>query len=103
MAQLYTVHAVCGGGIEMPVLHAITSKKTMGVYEKIFSHLRTQLQRHAVVESRLRIILDYEKASIKAARKIFPRASVEGCIFHLGQAWTRRRNALGLTLYTQGE
>ncbi|EYB89126.1 hypothetical protein Y032_0235g3166 [Ancylostoma ceylanicum] len=35
MAQLYTVHAVCGGGIEMPVLHAITSKKTMGVITTI--------------------------------------------------------------------
>ncbi|EYC22299.1 hypothetical protein Y032_0017g3270 [Ancylostoma ceylanicum] len=101
MEQLYTVHAVCEGGIEMPVLHAITAKKTTRVYEKIFSHLRTQFQRHGIPESRLRIILDFEKAAIKAARKVFPRATVEGCIFHLGQAWTRRRNALQLTLYTQ--
>ncbi|RCN36028.1 hypothetical protein ANCCAN_18095 [Ancylostoma caninum] len=102
MAQLYTVHAVCDGGIEIPILHAVTAKKTVATYEKIFSHLRPHLQSHGIPERRLRIILDFEKAALRAAHKVFPDAKVEGCGFHLAQAWTRRRNFLGLTAFTQG-
>ncbi|EYC12489.1 hypothetical protein Y032_0047g1508 [Ancylostoma ceylanicum] len=60
MEHLYTVHAVREGGIEMPVLHAITIKKTTRVYGKMCSHLQTQFQRHGVPECRLRIILDFD-------------------------------------------
>ncbi|KAK6042381.1 hypothetical protein COOONC_20114 [Cooperia oncophora] len=49
-----------------------------------------------------RIILDFEKAAIKAAREVFPTASVQGCGFHLAQAWNRSCIALGLKKYILG-
>ncbi|KAL6729787.1 hypothetical protein Aduo_000811 [Ancylostoma duodenale] len=75
----------------------------MVIAKIIDTHLCTQLGRHGVPDCRPRIILDFEKAAIKAARKVLPRSTVEGCVFHLGQAWTRHRNSLGLTAYTQDE
>ncbi|KHJ79747.1 hypothetical protein OESDEN_20597, partial [Oesophagostomum dentatum] len=50
----------------------------------------------------LRFILDFEKAAITAARKTFTNATVEGCGWHLAQAWTRKRNSLGLRPYILG-
>ncbi|KAK5965157.1 hypothetical protein GCK32_001021 [Trichostrongylus colubriformis] len=64
--------------MDIPLLFAITERK----------NARTTLD--------LRIVLDFEKAAIKAAKKCFPSASVQGCGFHLAQAWNRKRDALGL-------
>ncbi|PIO61597.1 hypothetical protein TELCIR_16876 [Teladorsagia circumcincta] len=97
-AQLYCVHGVCSGGIEVPLMYCITAKKTEETYLKVFGHLKSNITGDAP----RRAILDFEKAAITATRKIFPRASVEGCAFHLAQAWNRRRDALGLRRYMQG-
>ncbi|KAK6040098.1 hypothetical protein COOONC_22397 [Cooperia oncophora] len=97
-AQLYCVHGVCDRGVEIPLLYCITAKKTERVYLKIFEELRT----HIVGDAPRRVVLDFEKAAISAARKTFPRARVEGCAFHLAQAWNRKRNELELKQYIQG-
>ncbi|KAK6034739.1 hypothetical protein COOONC_27758 [Cooperia oncophora] len=97
-AQLYCVHGVCSEGVEVPLLYCITSKKTEGIYLKIFDELETNI----VGDVPHRIIPDSEKAVVTSARKTFPRESVEGCAFHLAQAWTRKRDHLGLRKHMQG-
>ncbi|CAJ0595775.1 unnamed protein product [Cylicocyclus nassatus] len=54
--QLYTIHAACGGGFEVPILFAVTRQKTRAVYKKIFECLRQRLG-----NGNFRIIVDYEK------------------------------------------
>ncbi|KAK5977205.1 hypothetical protein GCK32_011421 [Trichostrongylus colubriformis] len=44
----------------------------------------------------LRVVLDFGMDAINAVKAVFPSPSVEGCAFHLVQAWNRSRNALGL-------
>ncbi|EYC30583.1 hypothetical protein Y032_0005g2734 [Ancylostoma ceylanicum] len=61
--QLYTVHGVCSNGVEVPLLYAISSKKT---------------------------------------EQVFPYATVQGCAFHLAQAWNRRRDHVGLPTFLSG-
>ncbi|KIH67478.1 hypothetical protein ANCDUO_02189 [Ancylostoma duodenale] len=68
-AQLYCIHGVCSGGVEVPLLHSVTDRKTIAVYKKIFGHIKKHL---TLPRSRtLRVILDFEKASIRAARMVF--------------------------------
>ncbi|VDM73968.1 unnamed protein product [Strongylus vulgaris] len=99
--QLYTVHGVCNNTIDVPLLYAITTSKNERTYELIFRQLKEELQRVGNVEG-LRIVLDFERASISAARKVFPTASIEGCGFHLAMAWNRKKDALGLRKYITG-
>ncbi|KAK6035787.1 hypothetical protein COOONC_26708 [Cooperia oncophora] len=97
-AQLYCVHGVCSREVDLPLMFCITEKKTRRVYKKIFEHLKANLRG----ETPRRIVLDFEKAAIHAAKMVFPTASVECCAFHLAQAWSRKRNALTLKKYIQG-
>ncbi|KAL6740493.1 hypothetical protein Aduo_013844 [Ancylostoma duodenale] len=100
-AQLYCIHGVCSGGVEVPLLHSVTDRKTIAVYKKIFGHIKKHL---TLPRSRtLRVILDFEKASIRAARMVFLNFEIEGCSFHLSQAWNRRRDDLGLKQYIHGD
>ncbi|RCN32428.1 hypothetical protein ANCCAN_21772 [Ancylostoma caninum] len=43
------------------------------------------------------------EAAINAAIAVFPLSSVEGCGWHLTQAWVRNRNRLGLRRFVQGD
>ena len=42
------------------------------------------------------ILLDFEKASIKAAITSFPQADIKDCYFHLCQSLLRKVNSVGL-------
>ncbi|CAJ0606035.1 unnamed protein product [Cylicocyclus nassatus] len=99
--QLYSVHGVCGNGVEVPLVYAITTKKTTAIYKKIFEKLKTLLQSFGARED-LRIVLDFEKSSINAAKRTFAGAQLEGCSFHMAQAWNRRKDKLGLRQYLCG-
>ncbi|KAK6041047.1 hypothetical protein COOONC_21448 [Cooperia oncophora] len=67
-AQLYCVHGVCNQDLDVPLMSCIMEKKTA---------------------SRC---LHSKKAANHAANKVFPNATVEGCAFHLAQAWNHKRN-----------
>ena len=41
-------------------------------------------------------MLDFEKASMKAATTSFPQANIKGCYFHLCQSLLRKVNSVGL-------
>lgn len=103
-SQLYCVHGVCDEGFEVPLLFAVTAKKTEMVYAEIFGHLKRALEHngHSGEGEGLRIVLDFEKAAINAGRASFPSAKIEGCAFHLAQAWNRRMNSLGLRQHIHG-
>ncbi|XGW26242.1 hypothetical protein V3C99_007117 [Haemonchus contortus] len=97
-AQLYSLHGVCSHGVEVPLVFCITEKKTREVYKRIFE----QLKRNVEGEGPQRIVLDFEKAAIQAAKLVFPSATIEGCAFHLAQAWNRKRDSLALRKHIQG-
>ncbi|XGW34744.1 hypothetical protein V3C99_018621, partial [Haemonchus contortus] len=103
LMQLYCVHGVCNGGVEVPLLYSMTARKTEDVYLRIFGHLKNLFERYRPRPMQpLRIVLDFEKASIAAVRRLFPEAKVEGCAFHLAQAWNRRRDTCNLRKFMQG-
>jgi len=43
-----------------------------------------------------RIIIDFEKASLNAIRKIFEPKTMEGCYFHAVKSWWGKASKLGI-------
>ncbi|VDO46177.1 unnamed protein product [Haemonchus placei] len=62
---------------------------------EMFWNVERMLKEKITGDAPERVMLDFEKAAITAARK-----SVEGCAFHLAQA--SKRDSLGLRRYIQG-
>ncbi|KAK6049163.1 hypothetical protein COOONC_13332 [Cooperia oncophora] len=75
--------------------YILSFRKNQRVYETIFGRLKDAIVAAGGPQD-TRILLDFQQAAIKAAKRRFPSASVEGCAFHLAQAWNRKRDALGL-------
>nr|CDJ91191.1 unnamed protein product [Haemonchus contortus] len=74
IGQLYVIHGVTGNGVDTPLLDAITIRD----YERIFGTLK-----RAMTTGPLRgllLVLDFERAAVKAARKVFPSTSVEDAL-----------------------
>lgn len=100
--QLYTIHGVCNGKVNVPLLYAITNKKTEFIYTKIWTMLKEVIDSTTDHDFNPRILLDFERASIKAAKRVFPGGTVEGCAFHLARSWNRKRDELGLRKFLKG-
>ncbi|EYC43659.1 hypothetical protein Y032_0485g2328 [Ancylostoma ceylanicum] len=60
--QLYTVHRGCRNGVEVPLLHTISSKKTEQNSRNEFNA--------SVYPTNLSVVLDFEKTSINVAKRI---------------------------------
>ncbi|KAK6035821.1 hypothetical protein COOONC_26674 [Cooperia oncophora] len=77
LMQLYCVHGVCDGGVEVPLLYAMTAHKTEDVYTKIFGHLKDLFEKYRPRPvQRLRIVLDFEKGAqeLIQAEQVHPGA-----------------------------
>ncbi|EYC22190.1 hypothetical protein Y032_0017g3203 [Ancylostoma ceylanicum] len=85
-----------------PILHAVTGSKMVEMYGNIFVALKEVLNSYEAPQ-RFRILLDYEKAAMKAAKMIFTESVVQGCAFHLAQDWNRQAAVLGLRKYIAGK
>ncbi|CAJ0588990.1 unnamed protein product [Cylicocyclus nassatus] len=103
LAQLYCVHGVCAGGVEVPLVYALTARKHEATYRRIFKCLQNnfELFRPRPMQ-RLRVVLDFEHAAINAAYSLFPDAVVQGCSFHLPQSWNRKRDSCRITRFIRG-
>ncbi|CAJ0592984.1 unnamed protein product [Cylicocyclus nassatus] len=94
--QLYTIHGVCNGGIDVPLVHVLMKRKNQSVYDKVFRMVKEELVNYDVNLEHLRIVIDFERAVLASIRKLFPPQCVEGCGFHLAQAWNRKALSPGL-------
>ncbi|KHJ86533.1 hypothetical protein OESDEN_13711 [Oesophagostomum dentatum] len=56
---------------------------------------------HGVCSNRVEVQLLYAVSS-KKTEQVFPDATVQGCAFHLAQAWNRRRDKKGLLPFLEG-
>ncbi|KIH64610.1 hypothetical protein ANCDUO_05073 [Ancylostoma duodenale] len=75
LTQFYCVHGVCDGGVEVPLLYALTARKTEGTYRRIFGHLQAILEGYRPrPHQRLRVVLDFEKEERQLwITKVHPR------------------------------
>jgi len=99
--QLFSIHAFVNGDSEsvnkqVPLAFCLMSRRHTKDYRRIFKELVKLLDErnlHCRVEN---IVCDYEKATWRAARDIFPNVKVLGCFFHWSQAVLRKLRSVGL-------
>ncbi|KHJ76631.1 hypothetical protein OESDEN_23749 [Oesophagostomum dentatum] len=84
---------------DVPLFRTLTSRKHQNIYIKVFGVVKTELLALGFDVSRLRIIFDLERPAPVGIRQHFPESCVEGCGFHLAQAWNRRALKLGLKMH----
>lgn len=88
--QFFTVHGIRNGHY-MQLAYALLPSKNTAVYEKFFELL---LQTCPLMPAS--VVIDFEAAIHKAARKAWPGVLIIGCRFHIRQSWYRKIQVLGL-------
>lgn len=94
MRQLFSIHGLIGNEI-VPLVFAIMSSKSKEAYSELFYELCKCACNFNITLNPMRIVSDFEKASVAAAKMFFPSALYKGCLFHFGQIIWRRVQAEG--------
>ena len=89
--QLYTWHAKVGNSYP-PCVYFLLLKKNLETYMRMFEILKELVPNIAPQK----VLVDFEKACMNAARIAFPDAAIKGCYFHLCQSLLRKINSVGL-------
>ena len=90
--QLFIIHGL-KNGTYVPVAYFLLTTKTTECYKVALQKLKSFLPSTYVPQ---KVFIDFEKATHTVVTWAWPSASRIGCRFHLGQAWHRRIQKLGL-------
>lgn len=86
--QLFSIHGRIDT-VVVPLVFCVMSHKTETAYELMFAELIRIASELNIHLNPLRIISDFEKESVKVAKKFF-LSEFKGCLFHFGQIIWRR-------------
>lgn len=89
--QMYTIHG-SRGGWRMPLVFVLCTNRTTATYTTIFEKLKADQPTFNPKQ----INIDFEQATIKAIKEIFPEANIQCCYFHLLQSVVRNLSTNGL-------
>lgn len=79
-------------GWRIPLIFVLTTNKTTATYTKIFEIIKQDQPNFNPTQ----ITVDFEMAVIKAAKKAFPNAKIQGCHFHLAKNVVKNLGQHGL-------
>lgn len=95
--QLFTIHGLENGHY-IPLAYCLLPNKAADTYTKLFVLLKTKiLDVFNEVFEPMEAFVDFEMAIHIALRNVLPKTKINGCRFHLHQAWYRKIQSLGLT------
>lgn len=83
--QLFIIHAVYRRHV-IPVVFALLRKKSTDTYDRLID----EILKVAPNWSPIRVMMDFEQASINAFKRKFPSVALSGCYFHLRQSIHRK-------------
>ena len=78
----------------IPLIFILMTHKSYQLYCDIFLYIKNLLEKYSIKIdfSKINIMMDFEKASLKAIKTIFPDANLRGCYFHFIKAlWNKAR------------
>jgi hypothetical protein len=94
--QLFTIHRFQNGHY-VPLVYRLLPNKTTDTYINRFSLLKCKiLKMYNISLNSCRVFVDFERAIHKALIHIWRDTQINGCRFHLHQAWYRNIQSLGL-------
>ena len=93
--QLYTIHGFKNGHY-IPLVFCLLPYKSGDCYRKMFSLLKECCAKCNVIMNFTTIHVDFEETMHTVVKEVFPGVIIKGCRFHLGQAWWRKIQNLGL-------
>ncbi|CAF0918334.1 unnamed protein product [Brachionus calyciflorus] len=88
--QLYIIHVNINHK-DLSLIYALLPDKNKKTYEKLFNMILSLVKVHPNS-----LNIDFEKAVICAANKVFPNCLIYGCFFHLSQSFLRKVQKKGL-------
>lgn len=89
--QLYTLHGLVNTTY-IPLLYVLLPNKTCDTYVTLLKKLKE------MGVSPSMFVVDFERAAHKAIKIVYPLSQIRGCKFHLGQAWFRKIQQIGLSV-----
>lgn len=95
--QLFTIHGFENGHY-VPYMFCLLKNKQSQTYETLFTLLKSKILRDFSLNFYPNeVFVDFEKAIHNALQCVWPKSKINGCRFHLHQAWYRKIKSLGLT------
>jgi hypothetical protein len=88
--QLYSLHVFVRSGScikQVPALFCLMSGRRTRDYKAVLKTVKALLTDECAVQ---RVVLDFERGSWKAVKKVFPDVDVRGCSFHWSQCIYRK-------------
>ncbi|XP_028408207.1 uncharacterized protein LOC114530782 [Dendronephthya gigantea] len=95
--QLFSIHAFVRQNSDVkqiPLAFILMSGKKRRDYKHVLKAIKNLLADGLCLKG---VVIDFEHALWQAVAKVFPGASVQGCVFHWTQAIWRKVQGLGLT------
>jgi len=93
--QLYTIHGYLNEHY-IPLVHCLLSHKAMATYVRMLNTIQSNCAAINLCFSPQDAVVDFEISMLAAVQTVIPNTSVHCCRFHLGQAWWRHMNSIGL-------
>lgn len=93
--QLYTIHGLSNGHY-IPLVYALLPGQSEENYRNMWTCLTDTCSARNLLLKPSVIHADFEVAMLIVLRDIYPTAVIKCCRFHLGQAWWRKIQNLGL-------
>ena len=94
--QMYSVHGHKNGHF-VSLVYALLPGKSENVYQYLWDSIRSSCA-YLQLQIKPQIIhIDFEVAMHNVLKTAFPEATIKCCRFHLGQAWWRKIQTLGLS------
>lgn len=93
--QLFTIH-ILENGHYIPLAFCLLPDKRQTTYENAFRLLRDECEHGGFHLKPKKVVADFEKAIHNAVHAVWQDSQLIGCRFHLGQAWYRKIQKLGL-------
>lgn len=94
--QLFTIHTLENGHY-IPLAFFLLPDKRQITYESAFVLLKNKCESVGLNFKPKKVVADFEKAIHNAVQAVWQESQLIGCRFHLGQAWFRKIQKLGLT------
>lgn len=94
--QLFTIH-ILQNGHYIPLVFVLLPNKETRTYATMLKLIQTKCSELNLIFKPKFVVVDFEKAIHNAISNIWPDAIIQGCKFHLTQAWYRKILNLGLS------